>query len=123
LTKTKVGLWRAKPNTHIDLALLGDAGIILGGDAAPPVELEPDGDRWLMVGRPEAGQVVAGLRRREGEVARLHVLRVVHAVPVRRRHLHVNRMKAPPIVTRTSPRVPLQTRSPNSRLAPLTCVP
>ena len=107
MTKTTIGIWRAKRNTHIDLALLGDAGIVLGGDAAPPVELEPDGDRRLVVGRPEAGQVVAGLRRGEGEVARLHVLRVVHAVPVRRRHLPINRRKAPPVITRTSPWVPL----------------
>jgi hypothetical protein len=87
LSKTRVRIQRTKRNTHIDLALLGNAGPILGRDAAPPVKLEPDGDRRLVVGHPEAGEVLARLCRREGEVPRLHVLRVVHAVPVRRRHL------------------------------------
>ncbi len=68
--------------THIDLALLGDVGPVPGGDAAAPVELEADGGGGAVVGRPEAGEVVPGLGRREGEVARLHVLRVVQAVAV-----------------------------------------
>lgn len=71
-------------STHIDLALLGDGAPVLGGDAAAPVELEGDGGGRAEVGRPEAGEVVPGLGRREGEIARLHVLRVVQAVAVGR---------------------------------------
>ena len=52
--------------------------------AKPPIELERDGDGRAVVGRPEAGEVVAGLGGREGEVARVHVLRVVQAVAVGR---------------------------------------
>jgi len=44
-----------------DLALLGDGAPVPGGYAAAPVELERDGDRRAVVGRPEAGDVVAGL--------------------------------------------------------------
>ena len=70
--------------THFDLALLGDGAPVPGGYAAAPVELERDGDGRAVVGRPEAGEVVAGLGGREGEVARVHVLRVVQAVAVGR---------------------------------------
>lgn len=68
----------------MDLTLLGDGAPLPGGDAAAPVELERDGGGRAVVGRPEAGEVVAGLGGREGEVARVHVLRVVQAVAVGR---------------------------------------
>lgn len=70
--------------TYLNLALLGDGAPVPGGYAAAPVELERDGDRRAVVGRPEAGEVVAGLGGREGEVARVHVLGVVQAVAVGR---------------------------------------
>lgn len=76
--------WFRTRSTHLDLTLLGDGAPVPGGDAAAPVELERDDGGRAVIGRPEAGEVVAGLGGREGEVARVHVLRVVQTVAVGR---------------------------------------
>ena len=75
-------MFGSRRSTHLDLALLGDGAPVLGGNAAAPVEFECYRGGREVVERPEAGEVIPGLGRREGEVARLHVLGVVQATAV-----------------------------------------
>lgn len=68
---------------YLNLPLFGNARPVLGGKASPPLEIHRHPDGGLLVMGREAREVVASLVRGEGEVARVHLIRVMDAVPVR----------------------------------------
>lgn len=74
-------------SAYIDLPLLCDVRPVLSSDACPPIEFERHCNWRLVVGGPEASQVVSGLRWREREITRLNNVGVVDVVSVRWGHL------------------------------------
>lgn len=80
---------KKRKRTHFDLTLLGDTTPALGMNTRPPIKIDTQRHLRLMAVGSETSHVVSSFNRRERELSRVHIFRVMKRVPVTRCHLCV----------------------------------